>query len=194
MRGSRKACATALVGIFTGIGFAYAGNVHLKQNRNPSFIDQGLSLNAQGALAGLGNGDIVILLTARANVIATCTNPSGSNQPPGRNPAPITVAGSQAIPQGEIKNGTVAFNVSTRAPSSTITGAPDCPNSQWTETIHDLKFTQATMTVEQPPPNVKLTVVCTFSPPTVNGPVPAGNVSCQQSSSSNAVASLATGQ
>jgi hypothetical protein len=159
--------------------FASAANVHFKQNRNPTFIDGGLTLSAQGALVGLGNGDVVITLTAQADVISTCTNPAGSTQPPGHNPAPITVTGSEAIPQGAIKNGTLSFNVSTQSPASTITGAPDCPNAQWTESIDDLKFTSATLTVQQPAPTVVLTATCTFSTPTNNGPVPRQNVTCQ---------------
>ena len=178
-----KAFATAVVAILlnavVGSDFASAASVHFKQNRNPTFIDQGLSLNAQGALVGLGGGDVVITLTARADVVSTCTNPSGTTQPPGQNPADITVTGSQAVPQEEIKNGNLAFNISTTAPNSNIAGAPDCPNRQWTETIHDLKFTSATLTVQQPAPNVVLTVTCTFSTPTSNGPVPRQNVTCQ---------------
>ena len=121
--------AAALITTGLGIGSASAASVHFKQNRFPTFTDQGLVLNAQGALAGLGNVDLVILLTGRANVTATCTNPSGQNQPPGQNPAPITVAGSEAIPASAIKNGTVAFNVSTSPPTGPIPGAPDCPNT-----------------------------------------------------------------
>jgi hypothetical protein len=176
MRYATKLWMTALAAIFLNTAFAFAANVHFKQNRNPTFIDQGLLLNIQGALAGLGGADVVITLTAEADVVATCTNPSGRTQPPGHNPAPITVTGSQAIPKNEIKNGNLAFNLSTQAPASNIAGAPDCPNSGWTETIHDLKFTSATFTVQQP--NVVLDVTCTFSVPTNNGPVPRQNVSC----------------
>jgi len=163
-------------------GIAMAGNVHLKPpNRNPTFQDLGLALRANGNLAGLGNGDVVIFLTAQADVTSTCTNPAGATQPPGQNPAPITVAGSQAIPADEIKNGNVSFSVLTQAPSPTIAGAPDCPNPNWTEAIEDLAFTSATIRVEQPAENVVLTVSCTFTPPTSNGVVPSSNVSCTSS-------------
>jgi hypothetical protein len=52
-------------------------------------------LNATGAPSGLGNGDVLITLTARANVTSTCSN-QGGNEAPGQNPAPITVSGSEA--------------------------------------------------------------------------------------------------
>jgi hypothetical protein len=157
---------------------AVAQNAHLKGG-NPSFTDQGLALNAAGALAGLGNGDVVVELTAEANVDATCTNPAGATQPPGQNPAPITVTGVQPIPEEEIKNGNTPFNVTTTGPVTPIPGAPDCPNRRWTENINDLAFTSATIEVFQAGALV-LTVECTFSSPTADGLVPAANVSCQE--------------
>lgn len=159
-------------------GPAWAQSVHLKPpHQNPTFYDLGLALNTQGQLAGLGNADVLVTLTAAASVTATCTN-QGGGEAPGQNPAPITVAGSEAIPASEIKNGTTPFNVTTDAPPSTISGAPGCPNPNWTETIVDLAFTSAILTVEQPPGTAVLTVSCTFNPPTSNGLVPSGNVTC----------------
>ena len=162
---------------------ASAANVHLKggANAEPSFTDGGLTLNAAGNLAGLGNGDVLVTLTARANPTATCTNPAGATQPPGQNPAEVEVTGSQAIPASEIKNGNTPFSVTTLAPTTPIPGAPDCPNPQWTERITDMAFTSAIITVEQPPGTTVLTVSCTFSSPTTNGAVPGGRVSCTQS-------------
>jgi hypothetical protein len=163
---------------------ALAASVHLKGGKNaePTFRDQGLTLRANGALAGLGNGDVEITLEATANATATCTNPgSGEQQPPGQNPAPVTVSGGVSIPEEEIKNGTVPFRVDTEPPVTPIPGAPGCPNPQWTEDITDLAFTSATITVEQPPGTTVLTVSCTFSSPTSNGLVPSGNVSCTSS-------------
>jgi len=160
-----------------------AASVHLKggANSEPTFIDQGLRLTAGGALAGLGNGDVFIRLTAQANVNSTCTN-QGGNQAPGQNPAPITVTGTQSIPASEIKNGNVAFLVTTNAPQTPVPGAPGCPNPNWTEDINDLAFTSATITVQQPGSTgpVVLTVICTFATPTEDGSVPARNVTCTQ--------------
>jgi len=178
-RPSHFVSALAALALLATIGadLAAAANVHLKQ-RSLSFTDGGLTLNARGALAGLGNQDLVILLTAQANVTSTCTNPAGATQPPGQNPAPVTVSGSQPIPQNAIKNGTVAFNVTTQPPQTPIAGAPDCPNSQWTEAIQDLAFTSATLTIQQPPGTTVLTLSCRFSPPTADGRVPSQSISC----------------
>jgi len=177
---NKAVCAAAFLLIFGAS--AYAANVHLKPpNSTPTFTDQGLVLNAAGTLAGLGNEDIAILLAATANPTASCTNPSGNTQPPGQNPAEVTVTGSQAIPASQIKNGTVSFNVTTQPPVTPLAGAPDCPNPQWTETITDMAFTSATITIQQPAGTTVLTVSCQFIKPTTNGPVPASNVVCTSS-------------
>lgn len=158
-----------------------AASVHLKGGKKaaPSFYDGGLTLTAEGALAGLGNGDVLITLEANADVTSTCTN-NGGNAAPGQNPAPITVAGSVAIPEEEVKNGNTPFSVTTIAPQSVIPGAPDCPNPNWTETIDDLAFTSATITVEQPEGTLVLTVSCWFNPATSDGAVSKNSVSCTQ--------------
>jgi hypothetical protein len=157
---------------------ALAASVHLKPpNRNPTFADGGLFLSTAGSIAGLGNGDVVVSLSATGNVIASCTNPAGQTQPPGQNPAPLTLTGVQIIPEDSIKNGNVSFNVQTTAAPSTIAGAPGCPNPQWTERIEDVAFTSATLTVEQPTGVVVLTVTCTLVP-SLNGAVPTSSVAC----------------
>jgi hypothetical protein len=186
MRRKMMVFAAALFAVLMTAAVAMASSVHLKNNRNPSFTDNGLTLTAAGALSGLGSGNIAVKLTATANTTATCTNPSGANKPPGRNPAPTTVSGGEFIPSSSVdKNGNVPFTVTTNAPSpNPITGAPDCPGSSWTETITDLAFTSATIQVFQPANadgtdgTLVLTVNCTFSSPTTDGSVPSGNVTC----------------
>jgi len=167
----------AAVGMTASV--AVASSVHLKggPKAKPSFTDGGLFLSASGALSGLGNADVRITLTATGNVTSTCTN-NGGNAAPGQNPAPITLTGTLDIPATEIKNGTTPFNVRTTSAPATIAGAPDCPNSNWTESIDALAFTSATIQVEQPIGTVVLTVNCSFSPPTSDGAVPSGTVTC----------------
>jgi hypothetical protein len=163
---------------------AYASSVHLKPpNSSPTFNDMILVLNATASLSGLGEGDIVINMSAMANPTATCTN-GGSHQPPGRNPASVTVTGSQIIPSGEAKNGNVTFSVTTQPPTTPIPStSPDfsCPNRNWTENITDMSFTSASITVAQGGVT-ELTISCTFTPATNNQtPVPSGTVTCTAS-------------
>jgi hypothetical protein len=161
---------------------ALASSVHLKggPSAEPAFTDNGLTLNAAGELAGLGFGDVLVKISAVANPTAVCTN-NGGTQAPGQNPAPVTVTGSESIPASELKNGNTPFRVTTNAPATPITGAPDCPNPNWREDITDMAFTSATIAVEQPAGTPVLTVACTFSSATTNGTVPAANVVCTSS-------------
>ncbi|MFN2168028.1 MAG: hypothetical protein ACK2U9_17435 [Anaerolineae bacterium] len=156
-----------------------AASVHLKGGKNaePAFYDGGLILNASGELAGLGYENVVVTINATADVTSTCTN-NGGNAAPGQNPAPLNVSGSTAIPADELKNGNTPFSVTTIAPDPIIAGAPDCPNPNWVESIDDLAFTSATITVEQPAGNVVLSVSCTFDPATSDGSVSKQDVSC----------------
>jgi hypothetical protein len=159
---------TAVVGVTATT--ALAANVHFKAKGGPTFTDNGLSLSASGSLTGLGNGDVVITVTVNnAQPVATCTNPAGATKPPGQNPARATLTGVEAIPGSDIKNGNLDFNVSTGAPTTPIAGAPDCPNSSWTEDITDVIFfgltnpaATATITVYQP---------CTDTSPPISCPI-----------------------
>jgi hypothetical protein len=173
-----------IVAFFLGTPSASAASVHLKGGKNaePAFTDNVLTLEAAGELAGLGGGDVVVSLTATGSPTADCVNPgTGEHRPPGQNPAEVTLTGVQEIPEEEIKNGNTPFDVETAAPVSPVPGAPECPNANWTENITNVAFTSATITVEQPPGTVVLTVSCTFSPPTSDGPVPGSTVTCTSS-------------
>lgn len=144
------ACQDTPVAVDDGLSPSFA-NVHLKGGAKaaPEFTDLGISLRAAGDLSGLGNEDLVIFLTADADVVAVCQN-QGGNQAPGQNPAPLTVTGTKPVLAEQIKNGNLSFELETEAPPRLIPGAPDCPNPNWDEIVIDLIFRNATIRVEQP--------------------------------------------
>jgi hypothetical protein len=163
---------------------AAAANVHLKGGKNaePTFFDNGLKLEVIGAIAGLGNENGLVTLIAEGNPIATCQNPgNGEHFPPGQNPAPVTLTGTQAFdPDDFEKNGNYTFTVETDAPETPVAGAPDCPNVRWTEEIIDVAFTSATIIVEQPEYVTVLQVDCTINPPSSDGQIRGADVVCVQ--------------
>jgi hypothetical protein len=181
--------ATVLVAAVAFVAAATAGSAHLKGGvkPNPAFTDNGLTLSATVAYAGLGNFDTLQKLSARANPTAECVNPgTGEHRPAGQNPASTEVTGSTAVPKGDIKNGNVAITTTTGSPATPVPGAPDCPNPNWVENITGMAFTSATITLFQDsnangtfePGELVLTVSCTFNPPTSDGSVPASGYSC----------------
>jgi len=135
----------ALVGATT----ASAASPHFKRG-SPTFTDNGLTLTASGDIAGLGNGDIRIIVLASGTPTAGCVNPgTGEHRPGGQQPAQV-VSGQVDIPGDQVKNGTLNFSVTTLPPTApTSAKAAGCPNNNWTVVIDDVSFTDQTLCVYQ---------------------------------------------
>jgi hypothetical protein len=125
---------------------AVAANVHLKSE--PTITDLGEQLKVCVALAGLGNKDVTITVSATGSASVIGFSPGG-NPAPGQNKFPVSTVASTTIPSRQIKNGTVSVCLTTplvQAPDATDAGFP---NDNWDVVIDDVEFTQVTITVEQ---------------------------------------------
>jgi hypothetical protein len=144
----KMSVVSAFVVVLVLAATAYAASVHFKNNREPTFKDNGLTATISGALAGLGNQDVTITVTAEGVGSSICKNPSGKIVP-GQNKVPIETTASQTISASEIKNGTVSFSVTTATPPDPSAAEAGCPNNNWTAELKDVKFTSYTVTVVQ---------------------------------------------
>jgi hypothetical protein len=124
----------------------FAASVHYK--KGPFVADNGFTATATGSIAGLGNGNVIVTLSfPDATGTTTCTNPGG-NEAAGQNPAtPAATSGTQLITQ--VKNGTVAFSVTTNVPDNPTPQAAGCPNGQWTAAFDNITFGDGTLTIQQ---------------------------------------------
>ena len=141
---------TVLLIFVLPVSVVFAASVHFKHG-SPVFTanKSALTLTASGTLAGLGNGDIVVAVDANGTANLLCTNPGGSSKVPGQNPN-FSASGAGIVPASQQKNGNASFSVTTSPPPSPVPGAPDCPNSGWTETITSITWTSARIRVWQP--------------------------------------------
>jgi hypothetical protein len=133
---------SAFIAALLFIGSVAAASPHFV-GRGPTFVDQGTVLNASGSVAGLGNENLTVVLTADGVASVVCINPGG-NRAPGQD-TNVTTTGT--VEDIEVKNGRAFFDVTTAAP--TVTGAEACPNPQWTAIVTDVAFTSATLTFFQ---------------------------------------------
>ncbi len=128
----------------------FAANVHFKGGKSGGVksTDLGLVLQACASIAGLGNGDVTIHISAVGLASASCVNP-GDNTAPGQNKVPITATATETISADEIKNGTVSVCLTTDSPGPLDPVAAGCPNGNWSAPVADVEFSSVTVTVVQ---------------------------------------------
>jgi hypothetical protein len=129
---------------------ATAASPHFKNSGTPVCRDAGTTIECKGALAGLGNADVVFRLSADGLASFACVNPGG-NEAPGQNKVPFTASSVTTISAGDIKNGNLAFNVSAPQTPPTATAAEaGCPNGNWSTRLTEVSFSNVRLVIEQP--------------------------------------------
>jgi hypothetical protein len=135
-----KSVVTGIV-MLAMVNSVSAANVHFKSE--PTFEDQGETLETCVSLAGLGNRDVTITVAVTGELTVIYHNPGG-NDPPGQNKVPFSAVTTETIPSTQIKNGNVTACLETEPVT-----APPAPNPNWTVEIVDVSFATATITVVQ---------------------------------------------
>jgi hypothetical protein len=127
--------------------------------------DTSQSVTCSGELAGLGNVDLVLDLSASGFALYQCKN-GGGNIAPGQNRVLVGPATSTTtIPANAIKNGRTTFTTNPAvlsAPLTTSAAVAGCPNANWSGVNPVVSVTSITLKISQ----TNLLVTCTASNPT----------------------------
>src|SRR5215218_4160842 len=121
------------------------------------------TVTATGSVAGLGNQNIDVILTAELSVEVLCRNPGG-NIAPGQTQQ-TTVTGEAT--DVKVENGRATFSVTTDAPTLDPTLTPKqlgCPNNKWTPEIGAVTVVSATLQIIQPAGSGNVVLEETFTP------------------------------
>jgi hypothetical protein len=157
-------CATTLLVLAPAV---LAQGQHFTKNGTPRCTDLGTQLRCTGELAGLGNEDLVINLSADAAVQVNCVN-KGGNEAPGQNKVVRDVGGTTVIRGDAIKNGRAKFGVTTNQPSAPSAQEAGCPNPNWSTRIVAVTFSDVVLTISQ---GGELLFTCTAASVPENGSV-----------------------
>jgi hypothetical protein len=148
MTNARKSILAVGIALAFAAAPAMAASVHWKQGKVATLRDNGLTATISGCLAGLGNADVVITVSATGQGISLCRN-KGGNEAPGQNKVPVRATTTQTFKATEIKNGNLCFNLRTTAPANPSAAEAGCPNDNWTAFLVDVVFSGFSVTVQQ---------------------------------------------
>jgi hypothetical protein len=143
-----------LLGIVFAVVFALAASVDVAHAQSGHFVgepictDIGTQVLCTGKVAELGGTTFEIDVTAPGTASVECINPGG-NRAPGQDTA-VTAAGSSG-PQPTPRNGQSRFvgNEAIATATPVVPNVPTCPNAQWTATVTDVEFGDATLTLSE---------------------------------------------
>jgi hypothetical protein len=153
MHGKRWSVVPLAVVLTTALAaVAIAASPHFTRNGSPVCTDTGSVLTCTGELVGLGNQDLVLALSSRAEATFLCGAPGNANTAPGQNKIPFQAGGSQTIDGDAIKNGRASFSVSApeNPPPTPTPQQAGCPNKNWQVVgSGDIDFTDPVLTITQ---------------------------------------------
>ena len=135
---------------------ASAASPHFKKNGSPvcTVSDSGATVTTtcSASLAGLGNGDLLIVVTTNGFAVYQCQN-GGGNIAPGQNKVLVGPSTTPTtIPANQIKNGTVTFTTdpnTLEADDTVSASAAGCPNNNWSGVNPNVTLTSISMTISQ---------------------------------------------
>jgi hypothetical protein len=124
---------------------ALAANPHFVRG-TPDCEQNGQTITCTGSVAGLGNQDVKVVVSALGTADVVCINPGGKRAP-GQDTT-VSASGSQIIE--DPKNGRINFSVTTTAPKDPTPQEAGCPNRKWDAQIRNVDFTSVTISIFQP--------------------------------------------
>lgn len=135
---------------------ASAASPHFKRGGSPTCTiatsGTSASTTCKATLAGLGNGDVDIIVTVAGFAVYQCQN-NGGQIAPGQNKVLVgPVTAPTHIAGNEVKNGNLSFttNPAVLTAPSTVSGAEaGCPNRTWTGVNPTLTVTSITLDIYQ---------------------------------------------
>lgn len=175
------AAAVCLGGLLAG-AVAFASPPHFDEPfvQSLKFFDEGSSLSLEARVRNLDpKRNARVFLFAHAELDVVCINPGGK-EVDDKKPKDIEVelTGFERYRAKDIENnGRLDIEIETDEVGSKIPGAPDCPNDKWTERIKRVRFLDAELSIRQGGGS-RVTVLCTFDPPTKDGRVRDKDVDC----------------
>jgi len=118
-------------------------------------VDSTVTLSLTGGkIAGLGNEDVRLVLSASISANTLCTNPGGKVVP-GQNKVLGTATGEATVLAASIRNGVLnlrPLGLTAEATLQTPTAeAAGCPNGNWSVQLTNITASAATLQVYQPP-------------------------------------------
>lgn len=143
---ARRLVIAGLFAVVSAAGLS-ASSPHYKPGLKPTCTldpNTGAATCTSGTVAGLGNFDVLIVVTVNGEAGTVCHNPGNSLAVPGQNPAEGTGTGGVLLPASDIKNGSLVIPeittgpVAIDVPSSEEAG---CPGAHWTVTLSDVTYT-----------------------------------------------------